>query len=196
MPTALRFLFLLVLGLLGLQPAAYTYDAVDFVSSAEQCAYVSTAHNQVATVESAASEPFCPDRVGVASDSQANLCPTANFIAAENTAGDAVFWSGRQGANKAAAEAFAKSTGGTTLEMTPTGQALTAQGAGIDAWRAASADFARGASGDVTSFAGGSSPGSVWQTVEKPILMQNPNVTRIIIKDAVNTSKTTIIYPH
>lgn len=117
-------------------------------------------------------------------------------FAAESGAGDAVFWSGRQGANRAAAEAFAKATGNTTLEMTPVGQALEAQGAGIDAWRAASADFARGASGDVTAFAGGSSPGSVWLTVEKPILMQNPNVTRIIIKDAVNTAKTTIIYPH
>jgi len=129
---------------------------------------------------------------------QAGLAETApaSFTAAETTAGDAVFWSGRQGANKAAAEAFAKATGGTTLEMTPVGQALEAQGAGIDAWRAASADFARGASGDVTAFAGGSSPGSVWLTVEKPILMQNPNITRIIIKDAVNTAKTTIIYPH
>jgi hypothetical protein len=60
---------------------------------------------------------------------------------------------------------------------------------------AASADFARGASGEVTAFAGGSVSGSVWRTVELPTLMQNPNVTKIIIKDAVNTSKTTIIYP-
>jgi len=32
MHTMLRFLFLLLFGLLGLQPATYTYDAVGFVS--------------------------------------------------------------------------------------------------------------------------------------------------------------------
>lgn len=115
-------------------------------------------------------------------------------LAAE-TAPGRVFWSGRQGANRAAAEAHAAATGQTTLEMTATGRALEAQGAGIDAWRAASADFARGAAGDVTAFAGKSAPGSVWRTVELPLLKQNPEVTRIIIKDAVNPSTTTIIYP-
>jgi hypothetical protein len=34
MPTTLRFFFLLIVGLLGLQPVAYTYDAIGFVSSA------------------------------------------------------------------------------------------------------------------------------------------------------------------
>ena len=106
-----------------------------------------------------------------------------------------MFWSGRQGENRAAAEAYANATGGTTLEMTSVGSALEARGAGIDAWRAASADFARGASGDVTAFVGGSRLTSVWRTIEKPILLENPDVTSIIMKDSFNTSKTTIIYP-
>ena len=54
MLTILRFLFLLLLGMLGFQPFSYAYDAVGFVSSLEQCTYVSTAHNQAATVESVA----------------------------------------------------------------------------------------------------------------------------------------------
>ncbi len=114
--------------------------------------------------------------------------------ALENSAGR-VFWSGRQGANQAAAEAYAQATGQTTLGMTATGRALEAQGAGLDAWRAASAAFAKGASGDVTAFAGNAASNSIWRTIELPLLKQNPEVIRIIIKDAVNTSKTTIIYP-
>jgi len=109
--------------------------------------------------------------------------------------GEAVFWSGRQGANRAAAEAFASSTGKTTLEMTPAGRALEAAGGNISQWKALSADFARTASGEINAFTGGARASSVWNTVEKPLLMQNPDVTKIIIKDAANASKTTFIYP-
>ncbi len=42
-----------------------------------------------------------------------------------------VFWSGRQGANREAAEAFAQRTGRETLEMTSSGQALEAAGGNI-----------------------------------------------------------------
>jgi RHS repeat-associated protein len=108
---------------------------------------------------------------------------------------EVVFWSGRQGANRAAAEAFARSTGKTTLENTPAGRALEAAGGNISQWKALSASAARSAVGEVNSFAGGARPDGVWNTVEKPILMQNPNVTKIIIRDAVQTSKTTIVYP-
>jgi hypothetical protein len=109
--------------------------------------------------------------------------------------GEVVFWSGRQGANRAAAEAFARATGRTTLEMTPAGRALEAVGGNISQWKTLAADLARNAVGKAYSFAGGARPDSVWNTVEKPILMQNPNITKIIIKDAVQTSKTRIIYP-
>ena len=109
--------------------------------------------------------------------------------------GEVVFWSGRQGANRAAAEAFARSTGKTTLEMTPAGRALEAAGGNISQWKTLSASAARSAVGEVNSFAGGARPEGVWNTVEKPLLMRNPNVTKIIIRDAVQTSKTTIVYP-
>ncbi len=120
----------------------------------------------------------------------------AETIVAAESAGSAgsVFWSGRQGANRTAAEAFAQSTGRTTLEMTPAGQALEAAGGNISQWRGLSADFARGASGEVNAFVGGSRVNSVWNTVEKPILMQNPNVQKIIIQDATQPWRTTIIY--
>lgn len=83
MPTTLRFLFLLLLGLLGLQPVAYSYAAINFVSSTEQCTYVPTTHSQASSAETAASVPLCLDRDRAGSASQANLRPTANFIAAE-----------------------------------------------------------------------------------------------------------------
>jgi len=122
--------------------------------------------------------------------------PVALLPEAAESAGSAgrVFWSGRQGANRAAAEAFAQSTGRTTLEMTPAGQALEAAGGNISQWRELSADFARGASGEVYAFVGGSRVNSVWYTVDKPILMQNPNVQKIIILDATQPWKSTIIY--
>jgi hypothetical protein len=78
--------------------------------------------------------------------------------------------------------------------MTPAGRALEAAGGNISQWKALSADFARSASGEINAFTGGARASSVWNTVEKPLLMQNPNVTKIIINDAVKTSNTTIIY--
>jgi hypothetical protein len=59
----------------------------------------------------------------------------AQFLAAES-AGNAkrAFSSGRQGANRRAAEEFPQSTGGTTLEHTPAGKALEAAGGNISQW--------------------------------------------------------------
>jgi hypothetical protein len=83
MPTTLRFLFLLLLGLLGFRPFSNAYDAVGFVSSAEQCTYASTIPIQAAAAKSAVSLPLFPDGARAASTSQADLRPTKNFIAAE-----------------------------------------------------------------------------------------------------------------
>jgi hypothetical protein len=83
MLTTLRFLFLLMLGLLGFQPFSYAYDADGFVSSAEQCTYVPTTHSHVSSAETVASVPLCLDRDRAASASQANMRPTENSIAAE-----------------------------------------------------------------------------------------------------------------
>ena len=89
MLTTLRFLFLLMLGLLGFQPFSYAYDADGFVSSAEQCTYVPTTHSHVSSAETVASVPLCLDRDRAASASQANMRPTENSIAAETAgAGD------------------------------------------------------------------------------------------------------------
>ena len=118
--------------------------------------------------------------------------PSAGGIG--NKVEQAVFWSGRQGANRAAAEAFAQTTGGTTLEMTTAGRALEAAGGTISDWKALSADFAQRASGRVVAFVGGARPTSVWTTIEKPNLMQNPNVTSISIRDAAQPWKTRVIY--
>jgi hypothetical protein len=78
--------------------------------------------------------------------------------------------------------------------MTSSGQALEAAGGNISQWKALSADFAETASGEVQAFVGGSRSRSVWSTVEKPILMRNQSVNKIVIRDAVNPSRTRIIY--
>jgi RHS repeat-associated protein len=118
---------------------------------------------------------------------------TAEHIGAATPNGT-VFWSGRQGANRAAAEAFAQASGKSTLEMTKAGKALEAAGGNIAQWKDLSAEFARNASGEVHAFVGGSRVDSIWNTVEKPILMQNPNVQKIIIHDATQPWKTRIIF--
>jgi hypothetical protein len=107
----LRFLFLLMFGLLGLQPIAYAYDAVNFLSSAGQWTCVPTAYNQAAAVESAAAVPLCPDHARAASASQANLRPAANFIAAESETMTTVLGSGRDVA------AYAGKPGFNVLDM-------------------------------------------------------------------------------
>jgi hypothetical protein len=90
---------------------------------------------------------------------------------AENSASARVFWSGGDEA-RLAAEASAKQTRGVTLEMTAAGQRLQQITKGMDwadakpLWEAASADFARGATGTVNVFQNGTrgvSLESVWR---------------------------------
>lgn len=112
-------------------------------------------------------------------------------------ADNAAFWSGRAGANRAAAEA----SGLTTLERTSAGQALEAQDLfsklpydqAIVPWENLSRQFASEASGTVKAWTGGASPTSVWSRIEKPTLMLNSNVNKIIIQDATQPWKTKII---
>jgi hypothetical protein len=75
-----------------------------------------------------------------------------------------------------------------TLEMTQTGQQLTALTQGIaweeaaPLWESASSQFARQAVGDVHVFLGPSvSSGSMFNTIELAALLQNPYVTSILI---------------
>ena len=100
-----------------------------------------------------------------------------------------VFWSmnGNPGV-KTAAEDWARRNGATTLERTGKGSLLQKHATNLDwieaqpAWRKSSTQFAKSGKGEVHVFlpADGASPTSIWETVEKPLLEQNPNVTKII----------------
>jgi len=112
--------------------------------------------------------------------------PIPGVTAAEDGAGSLsrVFWSGSSEA-KQAAEEWATSNGGQTLEMTARGQELEASNLewteAKPLWEAASADFASGATGDVQVFqaAEGVRLQSMWAQIEYPILSQNPDVNLI-----------------
>ncbi len=101
-------------------------------------------------------------------------------VAEEAAAQTRVFWSGGNAA-KDAAEQYATENGGTTLEMTPRGQALESQTANMpweDAkplWDEASRDFAKGTCGQAHVFQNGNgvSLKSVWANTEYPILRDN-----------------------
>ncbi len=105
----------------------------------------------------------------------------------------AVFWSGPRMLD---AQAWAEATGRTTLEQTPGGRYLDslqlfgpsspltpAQAAQV--WDAASVRFAQGASGEVSVFSTGATRMGAWGErtwwrIERPALLANPNVTRIV----------------
>lgn len=101
----------------------------------------------------------------------------------------AVFYSGP--GNRALAEDFAVSNGMTTLEMTSGGSwldqealfgpesPLTAEQA-INVWSTLSRRYAEGASGNVLGFIQGARPTSIFNEIEYPALLKNPNVTNVI----------------
>ncbi len=99
---------------------------------------------------------------------------------ATRTTGARVFWSGDKAAMTAATN-FARSTGGSTLEMTLGGRAMTAANSSLPRfvsnplWRDLSSSFAAGARGsaDAFHFSGGVRTASVWARTEYPILMRN-----------------------
>jgi len=121
------------------------------------------------------------------------------------------FWSGRTlggvgvgptETGLGVASDIASSKGGTTLEqlMKDRGIELPPWGDGTDpvvvkAWSNASAHYANGVSGDVRAVVGSSlREGNVWQTVELPRLIDNPNVTRITQIDP-ETGAERVIFP-
>lgn len=101
----------------------------------------------------------------------------SEFVATNK--GGKVFWSGSPEA-RVAAEAFAKQTGGKTLEMTKTGKVLDAITTKKNypyvkpLWDMASKNFAKGAgeATDVFQSANGVRLKSVWATKEYPQLMK------------------------
>lgn len=101
----------------------------------------------------------------------------------------AVFYSGP--GNRALAESFAASNNRTTLEMTPGGQWLDAEKLfGPDSpltpdqatkvWSSLSERFAEGASGNTIGFVEGARDAGIFNTVEYPALLRNPDVTNVI----------------
>jgi hypothetical protein len=100
----------------------------------------------------------------------------------------AIVWSNKRGGNFSVADEFiAQNPGYLRLEDTPGGKYLQNLNLferydyeqAIQPWDRLSAKYANGASGQVTAFTSGASPTSVFQRVELPILLRNPNVTDI-----------------
>jgi hypothetical protein len=111
---------------------------------------------------------------------------TLDVSTAEN---GSVFYSGA--GNRALAEEFAVSNGRTTLEMTPGGSWLDAQGLfgpsspltpseATQVWSTLSGRFAAGASGNAVGFVEGARAGGIFNTIEFPALLDNPNITNVI----------------
>ena len=104
----------------------------------------------------------------------------------------AFFWSGRTdgigGADNAAA--IAKSRGGVTLESTIESKKIVMpewdfnNPSTMEAWDLASAAYAEQVSGEIRAIIGDElRPGNIWENVELPRLMKNPNVTKITTID-------------
>lgn len=110
------------------------------------------------------------------------------FLDASTPADRAIVWSNARGGNLALADDFiAQNPGYLRLENTPGGQYLESlklferypYEQAIQSWERLSARYATGASGQVTAFTSGAAPTSVFQRIELPILLRNPNVTHI-----------------
>jgi RHS repeat-associated protein len=102
---------------------------------------------------------------------------------------EAVFYSGR--GNRELAEEFAIQNKRKTIEMTDGGKWLEQQNLysrnspltpteADEVWISLSRKYAEGASGNTFGFAEGARPQSIFNTVEYPTLLKNPNVTNTI----------------
>ncbi|WKX76165.1 PAAR-like protein [Zobellia laminariae] len=106
----------------------------------------------------------------------------------------AFFWSGRTngvGGQDVALD-IAKSRGGTTMEGIMDANNVKmpdwdiAKPESIKAWEDASAMYAKGVSGEVRAVVGNKlRPNNIWENVELPRLMKNPDVTKITTIDPV-----------
>jgi hypothetical protein len=104
----------------------------------------------------------------------------------------AFFWSGKTqgvGGDEIAAK-IAKERGGTTLEMLIKERGIkmpewdTTNPASVKAWKDISADYAKGASGNVRAVVGNKlRPDNIWETRELPALKANPAVKKITVID-------------
>lgn len=113
----------------------------------------------------------------------------------------AFFWSGKTkgvGGDEVAA-GIAKEHGGTTLEMLIKERGIkmptwdTSNPASVKAWQNISAEYAKGASGNVRAVVGERlRPGSIWETRELPALKANTAVTKITEIDPLTKLETVI----
>lgn len=113
----------------------------------------------------------------------------------------AFFWSGRTdgigGADNAAA--IAKSRGGVTLESTIEYKKIVMpewdfnNPSTMEAWDLTSAAYAEQVSGEIHAVIGAElRTGNIWENVELPRLMKNPNVTKITTIDPKTEVEKTI----
>lgn len=120
----------------------------------------------------------------------------------------AYYWSGRDASGAGVgpdgsgiAERMATEAGGTTLEMTleknglhPLPRWNEQDPESVRFWEQASTAYAENAAGTVTAIIGSNvRPGNIWQSVEIPRLMENPNVAKIIQIDP-DTGIPTVIF--
>lgn len=118
------------------------------------------------------------------------------------------YWSGRDSNGMGVgpdgsgiAEQIAYGSSGTTLEMTLEKNGIQPLPAwnrhdpeSVRFWEEASAAYAENASGNVTAVVGSDlRPGNIWQSVEIPRLVENPNVTRITQIDP-DTGEASVIF--
>ena len=120
----------------------------------------------------------------------ANCMRQAQTLDVSTAENGAVFYSGS--GNRALAEQFAIANGRTTLEMTSGGAWLdqqqlfnTAQSGltteqAAQVWSTLSQKLAQGASGNAVGFVNGARAGGIFNTVEYPTLLNNPNVVNVI----------------
>jgi hypothetical protein len=104
----------------------------------------------------------------------------------------AFFWSGKTkgvGGDEVAAK-IAGERGGTTLELLIKERGIkmpewdTSNPASVKAWEDISAEYAKGAAGEVRAVVGDKlRPGNIWETKELPRLKANPAVTKITVID-------------
>jgi hypothetical protein len=138
MPTALRLLFLLMLGLFGLQPVSYGYDAPTAFVSGAQNIVAASLESQAATVGIAAPLPLSFNREGAASGILANIGQTSNFVAAETAAQPVAL-----GLKATGLEDFAAARGATMATIAAT-IAPAMPGLGKKADRRVVGDYSRG----------------------------------------------------
>jgi uncharacterized protein YukE len=120
----------------------------------------------------------------------------------------AFYWSGRNAEgigvgpdDSGIAELIADGSGGTTLEMTLAKNGVDPLPAwnrhdpvSVQFWEDASTSYAENAQGEVTAIVGSDlRPGNLWQTIEIPRLIENPDVARIVQIDP-DTGVSTVIF--